>query len=99
VSVIPFNPTQKFWEIQKAFSAADVSSLGNLLGPDIVDELTANLKPSTLTLHGVSHEIRLANNTEFSIWYKFEDDGAEVNQVWHYEKFGGVWKLNGIENV
>ena len=100
VSNIPFNPTQKFWEIQKAFAAADVNALQNLLGPDVVDELTNGLTPSTLTLHNVSHEIRLANNTEFSIWYKFEDDGAEVNQVWHYEKFGGgLWKLNGIENL
>lgn len=100
VSNIPFNPTQRFWEIQKAFAAADVSALQNLLGPDVVDELTNGLTASTLTLHNVSHEVRLANNTEFSIWYKFEDDGAEVNQVWHYEKFGGgLWKLNGIENV
>ena len=100
VSNIPFQPNQKFWEIQKAFAAADVNALQNLLGPDVVDELTANLQPSTLTLHNVSHEVRLANNTEFSIWYKFEDAGAEVNQVWHYEKFGGgLWKLNGIENV
>lgn len=100
VSNIPFNPTQKFWEIQKAFASADVNALNNLLGPDVVDELTSGLQASTLTLHNVSHEIRLANNTEFSIWYKFEDDGAEVNQVWHYEKFaGGLWKLNGIENV
>ena len=100
VSNIPFNPTQKFWEIQKAFSAADVKALNNLLGPDLVDELTNGLQASTLNLHNVSHEVRLANATEFSIWYKFEDDGAEVNQVWHYEKFGGgIWKLNGIENV
>lgn len=100
VSNIPFQPNQKFWEIQKAFAAADVDALQNLLGPDVIDELTNGLTPSTLTLHNVSHEVRLANNTEFSIWYRFEDDGAEVNQVWHYEKFGGgLWKLNGIENV
>lgn len=100
VSNIPFQPNQKFWEIQKAFAAADVTALQNLLGPDVVDELTNGLTASTLTLKNVSHEVRLANNTEFSIWYKFEDDGTEVNQVWHYEKFGGgVWKLNGIENV
>lgn len=99
VSNIPFNPTQRFWEIQKAFAAADVAVLNSLLGPDVVDELTNGLTASTLTLHNVSHEVRLANNTEFSIWYKFEDDGAEVNQVWHYEKFGKEWKLNGIENV
>lgn len=99
VSNIPFNPTQQFWTIQKAFSAADATVLQNLLGPDVVDELTNGLTASTLTLHNVSHEVRLANATEFSIWYRFEDDGAEVNQVWHYEKFGKDWKLNGIENV
>jgi hypothetical protein len=99
VSNTPFNPTQRFWEIQKAFAAADVNTLNNLLGPDVVDELTNGLQASTLTLHNVSHEIRLQNPSEFSIWYKFEDDGAEVNQVWHYEKFGKDWKLNGIENV
>ena len=99
VSNIPFNPTQQFWTIQKAFASADVAQLQTLLGPDIVDELTNGLTASTVTLHNVSHEVRLANNTEFSIWYKFEDDGAEVNQVWHYEKFGKEWKLNGIETV
>lgn len=100
VSNIPFQPIPKFWEIQKAFAAADVNALQNLLGPDVVDELTNGLTASTLTLKNVSHEVRLANKNEFSIWYKFEDDGAEVNQVWHYEKFGGgLWKLNGIENV
>ena len=99
VSNIPFQPTQKFWEIQRAFAAADEASLKKLLGPDVVDELTNGLEPQTLTLHNVSHEVRLANNTEFSIWYKFEDNGEEVNQVWHYERFGSEWKLNGIENV
>lgn len=99
VSNIPFNPTQQFWRIQRAFAEADVTELKVLLGPDVVDELTNGLTPSTLNLHNVSHEVRLANNTEFSIWYRFEDDGAEVNQVWHYEKFGKEWKLNGIENV
>lgn len=99
VSNIPFQPTQQFWRIQRAFAEADITELQVLLGPDIVDELTNSLTASTLTLHNVSHEVRLANNTEFSIWYKFEDDGAEVNQVWHYEKFGKDWKLNGIENV
>lgn len=99
VSTQPFNPTQRFWEIQKAFAAADVAILNSLLGPDIVDEMTNGLQPSTLTLHNVSHEVRLSNKNEFSIWYKFEDDGSEVNQVWHYERFGSDWRLNGIENV
>jgi hypothetical protein len=100
VSTQPFNPTQRFWEIQKAFAAAELTTLQNLLGPDVVDELTNGLQPSGLTIKNVSHEVRLENNTEFSIWYKFfETDGEEVNQVWHYEKFGKDWKLNGIENV
>lgn len=31
---------------------------------------------------------------------KYNDyGGSEINQVWHYEKFGQDWKLNGIENV
>lgn len=100
VSTQPFNPTQQFWTIQKAFATAEVTALQALLGPDVVDELTMDLQPSGLTIKNVSHEVRLANNTEFSIWYKFfETDGEEINQVWHYEKFGKDWKLNGIENV
>ena len=99
VSDLPLQPTQRFWEIQKAFSTADVDTLKTLLGPDIVDELTNGLEPQTLTLKNVSHEIRLQNSHELSVWYKFEDDGEEVNQVWHYERFGSAWKLNGIENV
>lgn len=99
VSTQPFNPTQQFWRIQRAFAEADVTELKVLLGPDIVDEMTNGLTPSTVTLHNVSHEVRLANNTEFSIWYTFEDAGETINQVWHYEKFGKDWKLNGIETV
>ena len=99
VSTQPFNPTQQFWTIQKAFAAADVAQLQTLLGPDVVDELTNGLTASTVTLHNVSHEVRLSNNTEFSIWYTFEDAGETINQVWHYEKFGKDWKLNGIETV
>ena len=99
VSTQPFNPTQQFWTIQKAFSKADVAVLQSMLGPDIVDELTNDLQPSELTLFNVSHEVRLSNNTEFSIWYKFKDNDEEVNQVWHYEKFGKEWKLNGIETI
>jgi hypothetical protein len=99
VSTIPFNPTQRFWEIQKAFAAADLVALKGLLGPDVADEMTNDLQPSTITLHNVSHEVRLSNRNEFSIWYKFEDGGEEVNQVWHYERFGQEWLLNGIENV
>jgi hypothetical protein len=100
VSTHPFNPTQRFWEIQKAFASADLTALKGLLGPDVVDELTLDLQPFGLTIKNVSHEIRLENTAEFSVWYKFfETDGEEVNQVWHYEKFGKEWKLNGIENV
>jgi hypothetical protein len=99
VSTQPFNPTQQFWTIQKAFAAADVTQLQNLLGPDIVDEMTNGLTASTVTLHNVSHEVRLSNTTEFSIWYTFEDASEAINQVWHYEKFGKEWKLNGIETV
>lgn len=100
VSNTPFNATQRFWEIQKAFAAADLTTLQTLLGPDVVDELTMDLQPSSITIKNVSHETRLQNASEFSIWYKFNEiDGSEINQVWHYEKFGNDWKLNGIENV
>jgi hypothetical protein len=95
----PFSPTARFWEIQRAFANADVSFLRTLLGPDLVDEATNNLQPSTLALHNVSHEVRLNNPREFSVWYTFEDAGDQVNQVWHYEKFGNEWLLNGIETV
>lgn len=95
----PFSPTARFWEIQRAFANADVTFLKTLLGPDLVDEATNNLQASTLTLSGVSHEVRLNNPREFSVWYTFEDAGDQVNQVWHYEKFGNEWLLNGIETV
>lgn len=95
----PFNPTSKFWEVQNAFSTADVNALNICLGPDMIDEATRDLTPSKLTLHTVSHEVRLNNANEFSVWYKFYDDGEEVNQVWHFELHDGTWKLNGLENV
>lgn len=95
----PFNPTARFWEIQRAFAAADVAFLKTLLGPDLVDEATNGLEATALSLSGVSHEVRLNNNTEFSIWYTFTDNSEQINQVWHYEKFGKEWLLNGIETV
>jgi len=95
----PFSPTARFWEIQRAFAAADVALLKTLLGPDLVDEATQNLEPFTLTLSGVSHEVVLTTPREFSIHYTFTDADETINQVWHYEKFGNVWQLNGIENV
>lgn len=99
VSNQPFSPTARFWEIQRAFAAADMPFLKTLLGPDLVDEATNGLEASTVSLSGVSHEVRLHNNTEFSIWYTFTDAGEQVNQIWHYEKFGKDWLLNGIETV
>lgn len=95
----PFSPTSKFWEIQKAFAAGDLAALTPLLGPDLVDEATRDLQPSTLTLHGVSHEVVLNNPREFSVHYTFTDGDEVVDQVWHYELHDKVWKLNGIETV
>jgi hypothetical protein len=95
----PFSPTAKFWEIQKAFGAADIEKLKGLLGPDLVDELTMDAQPSELALHNVSHEIVLNNPREFSIHYTFEDSGEVIDQVWHYELHNSSWKLNGIETV
>lgn len=95
----PFPPTARFWEIQRAFATADVASLKTLLGPDLVDEATQNLEATTLNLSGISHEVRLNTPREFSVWYTFTDGDETINQVWHFEKFGNVWQLNGIENV
>jgi len=99
VQAQPFSPTAQFWMIQKLFAAADVTALTALLGPDLVDEATANLTPSTLTLNKVSHEVVLNNPREFSVHYTFDDAGVTVDQVWHYELHDGSWKLNGIETV
>ena len=95
----PFNPTAQFWLVQKAFAEGDAVMLKSLLGPDLVDEGTRNLEKSELTLSKVSHEVVLNNPREFSVHYKFNDDLVVVDQVWHYEKFDNVWKLNGIETV
>ena len=95
----PFSPTAKFWEIQRAFAAADLTALTGVLGPDLVDEATRDLVVTELTLRNVSHEVVLNNPREFSVHYTFVDGGETINQVWHYEKHESVWKLNGIENV
>lgn len=95
----PFSPTAQFWVIQNAFASAEVALLKTILGPDLVDEATRDLQPSTLTLSKVSHEVVLNNAHEFSVHYTFVDDGDTVDQVWHYELHDGIWKLNGIETV
>lgn len=98
-STQPFNPTERFWEIQRAFAAADLDALKPMLGPDLMDEATQTLRKSELKLSGVSHEVVLDNSVEFSVHYLFNDAGDSCSQVWHYERFGSVWKLNGIENI
>lgn len=95
----PFNPTGHFWKIQHAFETANLDELKPLLGPDLVDEATRGLQPSTLNLSKVSHEVVLSNAREFSVHYKFEDAGEPVDQVWHYELINSAWLLNGIETV
>ena len=95
----PFAPTERFWTIQKAFGAADKETLKSLLGPDMRDEVLNNITPCELNISKVSHEVRLLNNREFSVLYKFDDEGSYVVQVWHYEKHDGEWKLNGIETI
>lgn len=97
--VQPINPTQMFWQIQQAHANGDVGKLHEVLGPDIVDELTQNLQPYTLTIYRVSHEVVLSNNREFSVHYTFYEDSNKLNQVWHYELIGGTWRLNGLENI
>lgn len=97
--VQPFSPTAQFWTIQKAFGAADISTLNTLLGPDLVDEGTRNLSPVDINISNVSHEVVLANPREFSVHYKFVDAGDDVDQVWHFNKYGSDWKLNGVETV
>lgn len=95
----PFNPTQMFWKIQQMHAEGSVSGLNELLGPDIIDELTNNLQPYTLMLSRVSHEVVLSNKNEFSVHYTFYEDDQRLDQVWHYELFGSDWRLNGIENI
>lgn len=97
--VQPINPTQMFWQIQQAHANGDVDKLHNVLGPDIVDEMTQNLQPYTLTIYRVSHEVVLSNNHEFSVHYSFYEDNTKLDQVWHYELIGGTWRLNGLENI
>ena len=97
--VQPVNPTQMFWRIQQMHSEGSVSGLTELLGPDVIDELTQNLQPYTLLISQVSHEVVLSNAREFSVHYTFYEDSTKLDQVWHYELINGSWKLNGIENI
>lgn len=96
---LPFSPTAKFWEIQNAFAAADLTALTALVGPDLIDGIKQNLAPSTISLYNVSHEVVMSNPSEISVHYTFVEDNVEIDQVWHYEKHSGVWVVNGIENI
>ena len=97
--VQPINPTQMFWRIQQMHAEGSLAGLTDLLGPDIIDELTQNLQPYTLQLSKVSHEVLRSNNREFSVHYTFYEDDTELDQVWHYELIDGKWRLNGLENI
>lgn len=91
----------QFWLIQKAFASADIAKLNTLLGPDLIVEATANLRPSIIDLHSVTHDVTLSNDWEFSVHYQFIDAVSDerVSQVWHYELHNNMWMLNGIENL
>ena len=97
----PIQPTEMFWLIQDAFSKADVTELKRVLGPDLVDEVTRDIQPVSISLSNVSHQVVLSTNQEISVHYTFFDKDTDewVEQVWHYELHGGNWKLNGIEPV
>ena len=97
----PFAPISKFWEIQDAYAKADVTTLHTLLGPDLVDEFTRDIQPSTVSLKGVSYVVLMDEHDQFSVEYHYYCNSTSefIRQVWHYEKFDGVWKLNGFETV
>lgn len=94
----PVNPISQFWAIQNAFAGADTHDLVSLLGSELW-HMADGLTPQQLNITNVKYEVRLQNDYEFSVWYSFNDDGEVINQVWHYERIGGKWLLNGVENV
>ena len=95
----PIDPMGQFWKIQQAFADADIATLGQLIGPAMVNEVNTVTERTKLTITQASYDVLLSNNHEFSVHYTFSDDGQRINQVWHYELIGGTWKLNGLENI
>lgn len=95
------DPTVFFWDVQRTFAAADTQRLQQLIGPDMIDQVLSDIKPSAMSIRSIdTQSVLLDNSTEYSVQYTFTDgDDIRVNQVWHYELFDNVWKLNGIENI
>lgn len=96
---VPFDPEQRFWDIQSAYSQANLSALKTFLSDTVFSEIVKDLAAGTVDIFKLNYEIVMCNDSEFSVQYNFIDDGVEENQVWHYEKFASDWKLVGIEAI
>lgn len=98
---VPFPPIAKFIRIQSAFAGKDVDDLRNLLGPNMIDQMLADLpeEASEMTMVGISYDVLDVSSRVVTISYRAFDraDGSDVNERWHFVNVCGNWKLDGIE--
>lgn len=98
---LPFSAVSRFLEVQKAFAAKDVQALRTLLGPELIEQVLADLpeEATTAQLVGICYNVVDATKNIISIRFQAEDkmDGTRLDEVWHFSRMGGVWVLNGID--
>jgi predicted lipid-binding transport protein (Tim44 family) len=102
-ATLPFSPVVRFMEIQKAFAAKDVQTLRTLLGPDLVEQILADLpdEPGECTLKSVVYSVLDVSGRVISIRFMAKDtaDDSTLKETWHFLRapYGTSWLLNGIE--
>lgn len=100
-ATLPFSPVSHFLEVQRAFAAKDVPALRALLGPDLIDQVLADLPEESTApqLAGISYTVAGISSGVISIHFQAEDrmDGSRLDETWHFSRIGGVWVLNGID--
>ncbi|KAF1042601.1 MAG: hypothetical protein GAK35_02648 [Herbaspirillum frisingense] len=97
---MPFSPVGLFNQLQRAFAGKDEPALRRLLGPDMVDQLLANLpeEKSVEKLANITSEVLDRSPNVISVHFTADDlaDNTKLNEVWHFRRFGTAWQLNGI---
>ena len=100
-SPLPFSPVERFMGVQRAFAGKDEQALRQLLGPDLIDQILADLpeQPSQATLAGVSYVMVDRRSDVISIHFNGHDkqDDSELSETWHFIRYGGAWVVNGID--
>lgn len=98
----PFTPTRFFLDVQQAFAARDLPTLGRLLTADLLAQMLQDLPEvaSESKLKHIRYEYTDVSDAALTISYQANDyiDNTHIDERWHLElHHTHGWQLAGIE--